>query len=86
MEARERERERERESYTISLKNRSTTQRSTDLGYLSPRKQNELIDIMGQRVRKQIIGDIKKAKYFSIIFDSTPDISRQDHLSHTIRY
>ena len=54
--------------------------------YLSPQIQNELIDIMGQRVRKQIIGDIEKAKYFSIIFDSTPDISHQDQLSQTIRY
>ena len=33
---------------------------------------------MGQRVRKQILGDTEKAKYFSIIFDSTPDISHQD--------
>ena len=54
--------------------------------YLSPQIQNELIDIMGQRVRKHILGDIEKAKYFSIIFDSTPDISHQDQLSQTIRY
>ena len=53
---------------------------------ISPQIQNELIDIMCQRVRKQIIGDTEKAKYFSIIFDSSPDISHQDQLSQTIRY
>ena len=42
---------------------------------------------MGQRVRKQIIGDIEKAKYFFNIFDSASDInSHQDQLSQTIRY
>ena len=41
---------------------------------------------MGQSVRKQIIGDIEKTKYFSIIYHSTPDISHQDQLSQTIRY
>ena len=55
-------------------------------GYLSPHIQNEWIDIMGKRVRKQIIGDIEKAKYFSIILDTTPDISHQDQLSQTISY
>ena len=53
--------------------------------YLSPQIQNELIDIKGHRVRKQIIGDIEKAKYFSILFDSTPDISHHDQLSQTTR-
>ena len=46
--------------------------------YLSPQIKNEL--------RKHIFGDIEKAKYFSIIFDNTPDISHQDQLSQTIRY
>ena len=45
--------------------------------YLLPQIQNELNDIMGRRVRKQIIGGIEKANYLSIIFDSTSDISHQ---------
>ena len=40
--------------------------------YPSPQIQNELINITGQRVRKQIIGDIEKAKYFSIILIAHP--------------
>ena len=54
--------------------------------YLSPQIQSELIYIMGQRARKQILGDIERAKYFSIIFDSTTYISYHDQLSQTIRY
>ena len=44
---------------------------------LLPKIQNEMIDIMGQRVRKQIIGDIETAKHLSFISDSTSDISHQ---------
>ena len=35
-------------------------------------------------MRKQIIGNIEKAKCFSIIFESAPAISHQDQLSQTI--
>lgn len=35
---------------------------------------------MGLKVRKEIIYRIKKAKYFSITFDTTLDISHKDQL------
>nr|CAH7750126.1 unnamed protein product [Callosobruchus chinensis] len=54
--------------------------------YLSPRIQNEFILLLGGIVREKILTDIKKAKYFSIIFDSTPDVSDVDQMSEVIRY
>lgn len=33
-----------------------------------------------------IINDVLEAKYFSLIFDSTPDISHQDQMTEIIRY
>ncbi|XP_067144935.1 zinc finger MYM-type protein 1-like [Centruroides vittatus] len=54
--------------------------------YMSPEIQKEFIAILGNKVRQHIIGQIKKAKYYSIIFDSTPDISHKDQTSQALRY
>ena len=47
------------------------------ISYLSPKIQYEFIELLGA-VRKTIMDKIKQAKYFCIIFDSTPDISYKD--------
>ena len=54
--------------------------------YLDKTIQNELIDIMGSKVRQTIITWIKKAKYYAIILDCTPDVSLQEQFSLTIRF
>ena len=54
--------------------------------YLGKDIQNELINIMGDAVLKEVIKRIKAAKYFAIILDCTPDISHQEQMSLTIRY
>lgn len=41
---------------------------------------------MNNLVLRKIIAEITEAKYFSIIVDSTPDISKQDQLTVVIRY
>ena len=41
---------------------------------------------MGAEVVNQIVLQIQKAKYFSIIADCTPDISHTEQLSITIRH
>lgn len=54
--------------------------------YLSLNTFEEFVNLMGQKVRETIIKEIKKAKYFSIVVDSTPDVSHTDQLSFIFRY
>ncbi|XP_018497533.1 uncharacterized protein LOC100906434 [Galendromus occidentalis] len=54
--------------------------------YMSPTIQNEIIGLLGNQVRREIIEQVKEAKYFCIIFDSTPDLSHKDQMSHMLRY
>lgn len=54
--------------------------------YLSKTICEELIQIMGQNLESKIITEVKKAKYFSISVDSTPDISHVDQLTVILRY
>lgn len=54
--------------------------------YLSSTIIDEFITLMGNKVSSNIISEIKSAKYFSIIVDSTTDISHTDQLTFVIRY
>lgn len=56
------------------------------LSYFSPKIQNELIDLIGTRIKREIIKDLKAAKYFSIMFDCTPDTSRKEQMSQIVRF
>ncbi|KAJ1101702.1 hypothetical protein NDU88_006767 [Pleurodeles waltl] len=56
------------------------------VSYLSPQSQNEFISLLGDHIRTVIFQNIIKAKYFAIMFDSTPDISHTDQMSQVIRY
>ncbi|GFY64403.1 uncharacterized protein TNIN_273011 [Trichonephila inaurata madagascariensis] len=49
--------------------------------YLSPKIQNELIAIIGSRIKENIVKNV-----FFIILDTTQDISKKDQLSIIIRY
>nr|XP_047124762.1 zinc finger MYM-type protein 1-like [Hydra vulgaris] len=53
--------------------------------YCGKNIQNELIDLMSQKVSDEIINRVLKAVYYSIIADCTPDISRKEQLSFIIR-
>ncbi|XP_065664392.1 zinc finger MYM-type protein 1-like [Hydra vulgaris] len=57
-----------------------------NVNYLSKTICEELTDIMSQKVLTHIITEIKKAKYWGIIVDSTPDIFHVDQLSVIFRY
>ena len=56
------------------------------MSFISSTICNELIDIMGEKVRKLITDQVKETKYFSLTVDSTPDISHIDHLAFVLRY
>ncbi|XP_060846436.1 uncharacterized protein LOC132926113 [Rhopalosiphum padi] len=56
------------------------------ISYFSPIIQNELVIILGQQVKDEILNRINKSKYFSILFDCSPDVSHQEQLTEIIRY
>lgn len=53
--------------------------------YISKRTQNELIECCGEEILGTIVKRIMDAKYYSIIFDETTDISNISQLSVIIR-
>lgn len=54
--------------------------------YLSKGIQNEFISVLGNQVKQKILDDLAEAKYFGILFDSTPDEAHIDQMSEVIRY
>ena len=53
---------------------------------LSPQIQNEFITVLGENMKKKIVDQVKRGKYFAMIFDSTPDLSHTDQTSQVLRY
>ena len=49
--------------------------------YLSPAIQNELIEILGQRVKNDILDEIRTASFFSVSMDTTQDIAKIAQMS-----
>lgn len=54
--------------------------------YISSYTVREIIILMGDKVLKHIIEEIKNSKYFGMIVDSTPDITHIDQLAIVLRY
>ncbi|CAI6359463.1 unnamed protein product [Macrosiphum euphorbiae] len=46
----------------------------------------KLIDLMANTVLNHILMEVKSAKYFGIIVDSTPDITHNDQMAYVLRY
>lgn len=46
--------------------------------YISHEIQNEILKITSHQITKNIVDEIKKAQYFSIILDGTQDVSKID--------
>ena len=57
-----------------------------NVSYLSFTTYEEFIKLMANKVSSQIINEVIESKYYSVILDSTPDISHIDELSFVIRY
>lgn len=56
------------------------------VSYLSNTICDEFINIMRDKLRSQFIEEVKCAKYYSLIVDSTPDVSHVDQLTFVLRY
>ena len=54
--------------------------------YLSSRSQNEFLDLLAEDVTCRVTAEINQAGMFSIIVDTTPDVSHVDQLSVVAQY
>lgn len=72
--------------YNEPLKQHIERHKKGGLTYFSHGIQNEFIQIISDKIKREIISKIKCAKYYSIIFDCTPDTSHVEQMSKMIRY
>jgi len=61
----------------------TTTKTAT---YISKTTQNELIEICGDLIREQIITEVKRATFFTVIGDETTYVSKIDRFTFCLRY
>lgn len=54
--------------------------------YLSSTTYQQFVQLMADKVTNIIVQEVKTAKYYSVVVDSSPDISNVDELAIIIRY
>lgn len=54
--------------------------------YTAPDLQNELLNIMGNLVQRELVSKIRNAKWYCLMVDETPDISGKEQLVICFRY
>ncbi|KAI9552608.1 putative zinc finger MYM-type protein 1-like [Daphnia sinensis] len=54
--------------------------------YLSANICEQFIQLLAEKVEAYIVEELKEAKYYSVIVDSTPDVSHTDQLCFVLRY
>ena len=64
----------------------SAKEKPKSVACLSNTSQNEIIDLLGKTIKKIIIFEIKDAKYFTIMLDSTLNIGHEEQVSELLRY
>lgn len=59
---------------------------SKNARYTSKTIQNELINVIASNIRQNIVDEVRRAKYYSIIADETTDVSNKEKLSISLSY
>ncbi len=54
--------------------------------YTSPQVQNELIEICGDVLRREIVAEVNKIGYWAILANESADVSGKEQLSLAVRY
>ena len=62
------------------------TSKETHVHYLGKDTQNEIIGMLSCQIQKKIISMLTKAKYYSMILDCTPDVSKTEQLTVIVRF
>jgi len=60
--------------------------RSGVTSYTSSSTYEEFVDLMANKLRNNILSEMKHAKYFSFSVDSTPDVTNVELLTFTLHY
>lgn len=72
--------------YSIPLKQHIDRHKRGQVTYFSHKIQDEFLEIIGNKIRQTIIEEVLEAKYFSLMFDCTPDISHNEQMTQIVRY
>ena len=72
--------------YHPPLRDHIRRHKKGQVSYFSASVQKEFLEIIANKIRERIFNDIREAKYFSIMFDCTPDVSHLEQMSEDIRY
>ena len=59
--------------------------RAHKVTYMAKDSQNEMIDILGDNVRNEVIREVKEAQMYGVSADTTPDVSKHDQLAVVVR-
>ena len=54
--------------------------------YTSPQIQNDLISCTGERIRNQLLAEVRNAKFFSVSADEAADSSNKEQLPLVLRF
>ena len=54
--------------------------------YTSPSIQNEVADILGTQIKRNILDRVRRAKLFSVVADEVTDSSNKEQLTLALRY
>lgn len=54
--------------------------------YMSPKSQNEFINVLASSIKSNITKKVNDARQFAVMADTTPDLSHKDILSVVVRF